>query len=209
MKKITDIKPQVKNKTRCNVYLDNLFFCGLELETVVKHRLKIGDAVEEERLGEIQRESEISRAFDKALGFISRSKKTEKQICNYLDGKGYLPSTVSAVIEKLKDYRFLSDAEYAEDYVAAYSANKGKRLLKMELSYKGVSEEDAENALASLGDESENAARVAEKYMRGKEHTRETAGKCYRYLISKGFDYETAKTASEKYRSDGNEEDDL
>ena len=63
----------------------------------------------------------------------------------------------------------------------------------MELSYKGVSEEDAENALASLGDESENAARVAEKYMRGKEHTRETAGKCYRYLISKGFDYETAK----------------
>lgn len=42
MNKITDIKPQVKTPTRCNIYLDNVFYCGLELETVMRYRLKIG-----------------------------------------------------------------------------------------------------------------------------------------------------------------------
>ena len=54
MKKITDIKPQVKNPTRCNIYLDNAFYCGLELETIMKNRLKIGTEIAEERLNEIQ-----------------------------------------------------------------------------------------------------------------------------------------------------------
>ena len=84
MKKITDIKPQVKTPTRCNVYLDNAFYCGLELETVMRHRLKIGDEISPGRLDEIQAESESLRALDKALGFISRSQKTKKQVADYL-----------------------------------------------------------------------------------------------------------------------------
>ena len=62
-------------------------------------------------------------------------------------------------------------------------------------------------ALDSLKDESENAARVAEKYMRGKDRTRENAAKCYRYLVSKGFDYDTAKATSENYRAESDDED--
>ena len=75
MKKITDIKPQVKNPTRCNIYLDNAFYCGLELETIMKNRLKIGTEIAEERLNEIQTESESLRALDKALNFISLSRR--------------------------------------------------------------------------------------------------------------------------------------
>ena len=56
MKKITDLKPQIKKPTRYNVYLDNVFYCGLELETIMKHRLKIGMDVDEEFLENIQLE---------------------------------------------------------------------------------------------------------------------------------------------------------
>ena len=209
MKKITDIKPPVKNKTRCSIFLDNAYYCGLELETVMRNRLKIGTEIDEDRLEEIQEESERSRALDKALGFIARSKKTEKQIEEYLAGKGYLPATIDYAKNKLKEYNFVSDSDYAEDYVGTYSRNKGKRLLKLELLHKGVSEKDMETALANLNDESENAARVAGKYMRGKDRTRENAAKCYRYLVSKGFDYDTAKTVSEKYRTDADSEEDF
>ncbi len=209
MKKITDIKPPVKNKTRCSIFLDNAYYCGLELETVMRNRLKIGTEIDEDRLEEIQEESERSRALDKALGFIARSKKTEKQIEEYLAGKGYLPATIDYAKNKLKEYNFVSDSDYAEDYVGTYSRNKGKRLLKLELLHKGVSEKDMETALDNLNDESENAARVAGKYMRGKDRTRENAAKCYRYLVSKGFDYDTAKTVSEKYRTDADSEEDF
>ena len=88
MKKITDIKPQVKTPTRCNIYLDNAFYCGMELETIMRHRLKIGTEIDPEKLAEIQAESESIRALDKALNFISRSQKTKKQVKEYLEKKG-------------------------------------------------------------------------------------------------------------------------
>ena len=79
---ITAITPQVKDKRRCNVYIDGRFYCGLTLETVMKNRLKVGQIITPERLSEMQLESEKNTAFDKALTHISATQKTEKQ-CQY------------------------------------------------------------------------------------------------------------------------------
>ena len=203
MKKITDIKQQVKNVTRCNVYLDNCFYCGLELETVMRYRLKVGMEIEEERLDEIQFDSERTRAMDKALNFISRTKKTEKQVRDYLCGKGYTDRTAEEVIGKMQDYGYLDDGDYAADFAKSASAKKGKRLIAAELRRKGVGENDVEKALDVIGDETESAYAVAEKYMRNKERDKTNILKCYKYLLSKGFDYDTARAATEKLMPDG------
>ncbi len=205
MKKITDIKPQVKNPTRCNIYLDNVFYCGLELETIMKNRLKIGTEIAEERLNEIQTESESLRALDKALNFISLSKKTKKEVEDYLRKKGYLDGTIETVISKMSTYKFINDEEYAKDYVKSYSKRKGNKLLAMELKRKGVGDSEISEAIEERSDESEGANAVAEKYLRGKEKTKENAVKCYRYLLGKGFSYDVAKEASFKFI--GGEED--
>lgn len=204
MKTITDIKPQVKNPNRCNIYLDNSFYCGLELETVMLHRLKIGASVSPEDLDEIQAESETMRALDKALNFISRSQKTKKQVAEYLEGKGYLEKTIEAVLDKMSAYKFVNDQNYAKDYARSASKNKGKRLISFELKRKGVSDEDMSEALGDIDGETEAeaATKIAEKYLRSKEKTRENAVKCYKYLLSKGFDYETAKEAANKIIKD-------
>ena len=204
MKTITDIKPQVKNPTRCNIYLDNSFYCGLELETVMRHRLKIGASVSPEDLDEIQAESETMRALDKALNFISRSQKTKKQVEDYLESKGYLEKTIEAVLDKMSAYKFVNDQNYAKDYAKSASKNKGKRLISLELKRKGVSDEDMSEALNDIDGETETeaATKIAEKYLKNKEKTRESAVKCYKYLLSKGFDYETAKEAADKIIKD-------
>lgn len=198
MKKITDIKPQVKTPARCNIYLDNAFYCGLELETIMRHRLKIGTEIDENELDEIQAESESSRALDKALNFISRSQKTKKQVSDYLRKKGYTEPTVNAVLLKMTDYKFVDDESYAAEYTRSASKNKGKRLIALELKRKGVSDEDMAGALDNIDGEGEAAERIAEKYLRSKEKTRENAVKCYKYLLTKGFDYDTAKSATDK-----------
>lgn len=198
MNKITDIKPQVKNPTRCNVYLDNAFYCGLELETVMRYRLKAGDDIEKERLDEIQSDSETARAFDKALSFISLSKKTKKQVRDYLTKKGYTDKTIDSALEKMQSYAFIDDEDYARDYARSVSANKGKRLIALELKRKGVSDADADAALDELGDELPSATAVAAKYAKNKENTRENLLKCYKYLLSKGFSYDTAKQAADE-----------
>ena len=80
MSEITAITPQVKDKTRCNIFVDGRFYCGLTLEAAVRSRLKAGQTIDPARLAEIQLESERGAALDKALHFIAATQKTEKQI---------------------------------------------------------------------------------------------------------------------------------
>ena len=197
MNEITAILSQVKDKRRCNIYIDGRFCCGLTLEATVKNRLKVGQIVTEEKLAEIQLESEKDTAFDKALTHLSATRKTEKQIRTFLAGKGYLPVVVDYVVEKLRGYDFLNDGEYADAYVESVSARKGGRLIRMELKGKGVSDEEIERALSEReeGAEEEAAKAILTKYMRNKPFDKETLSKAYRYLMGKGFDYETAKAA--------------
>lgn len=201
MPKITAITLQVKDKERVNLYLDGKFFCGLLLESVIKHKLKVGDDVLEEEISNIQYDSEKSKALDKAMGYLSLSMKTTRQVEKYLSGKGYNNPVIFFVLEKLKEYGYLDDSIYAVSYIRSYSKKKGKKLIEYELISKGIDKVDVEKAykLIEESDETlpENPCKdIAEKYMKNKEITKENLQKLYRYLLGKGFTYEQAKEAS-------------
>lgn len=202
MKTITAITPQVKNANRCNIYLDGEFFCGMSLEAVMKNRLKAGVCVSEKQLEEIQLENEKNVALDKAMTFLSGSVKTEKQVYDYLKEKGFTALVRQYVLEKIKDYGFVNDSDYARRYVETYSNRKGVKLIQLELKRKGVSEECAEQAVSALGSQADTAKMLAEKYMKNKEVDRKTIQKLYRHLLSKGFTYDDAKEAVERYLSE-------
>ncbi len=206
MSEITAITPQVKDKTRCNIFVDGRFYCGMTLEAAVKNRLKAGQAVDPARLSEIQLESEKSTALDKALNFISAAQKTEKQVREYLAGKGYLPAVSEYVLEKMREYGFLDDGSYAQSYASSAVKRKGARLIRMELRSKGVADEHIEAAVDGLEGEEETAKRLLEKYMRGKPSDRETLYKAFRYLMGKGFEYETARAALSAFGETDEEE---
>ena len=197
MNEITAITPQIKDKRRCNIFVDGRFCCGLTLETTVKNRLKVGQIITPERLAEIQLDSEKNTAFDKALTHISATQKTEKQVREFLQGKGYLPAVVDYAVEKLRSYNFLNDGQYAESYVESISKRKGSKLIRMELRSKGVSEMEIDAALDALPveQEIETAKGILEKYMRGKVCDKTTLQKACRYLLGKGYDYEVVKSA--------------
>ena len=197
MNEITAITPQVKDKRRCNIYVDGRFCCGLTLEATVKNRLKVGQIVSPERLAEIQLDSEKNTAFDKALTHISATQKTEKQMREFLQDKGYLPTVIDYVVEKLRSYNFLNDGQYAEAYVESLSKRKGSKLLRMELRGKGVSDAAIDAALDTLPAEreEETAKALLEKYMRGKVCDKTTLQKACRYLLGKGYDYDIVKSA--------------
>lgn len=195
---ITAITPQKKDKTRCNIEVDGRFFCGMKLETVVENRLKVGSEVTEEFLSRIQLESEKRTALDKALSHISLSMKTEREVRAFLAKKGYLPDVADYTVEKMRGYGFLDDGAYAASYAESASKRKGKRLIEAELRQKGVPDEAIRSALEGLGDETEQAKRTLEKYLRGKDGSdRRVRAKAYAHLISKGFDHDAAHAALE------------
>lgn len=190
---ITGIAPQVKDKSRCNIEVDGRFFCGMRLETVLENRLKVGSVVSEEQLSALQLSSEKMTAFDKALTHISVSMKTEKEIRDFLSRKGYLSDVTDYVIERMKEHSFIDDAAYAQAYCESAGRRKGRKLIALELRRRGVADDVIEEALSMLTGEEDSAARILEKYLRGKPHERKTFAKAYAYLISKGYDYEVAR----------------
>lgn len=192
---ITAITPQKHDATRCNIEVDGRFFCGMQLVTVMQHRLKVGSVVSEEELSLLQLDGERQTAFDKALSHISVSMKTERSVRDFLRRKGYLQGVCDDVVEKMKNYGFLDDGAYAKAYVESVGKKKGNRLIRAELQKKGVAEEEIDAALEERGGESEAAVCVAQKYLRGKQRTSESRRKTYAYLLSKGFDYDTSRAA--------------
>lgn len=195
MSDITAITPQVKDKERCNIYVDGKFYCGLKLETALRYRLKAGEPIDLAKLDEIQLENEKSQALDKAMTHLTHSMKTEKDIRDFLKKKGYVEAVADYAAEKLKEYGFLDDEEYCRQYAASAGKTKGPRLIAYELKRRGAREESIQAALSELSGEAEAAAAALKKYMRGKEFTKENLSKAYRHLMSRGFDYETAKEA--------------
>ena len=192
MPKITDIQIQKNNKTRANVYIDGEFAFGLEMLTVMKLGLKIGKEVSEQTLAEAVFDSDKSVALTKAVGYLSRAMKARRQMRDYLTGKGYSPRIISYVLEKLEEYRYVDDEAYAKLYVEQNSANKGERRIKQELQLKGVPREIIDSYCVVPSDLSEaSAVALADKYMRNKPRDAKTAQKLQRYLLSRGYGFDT------------------
>ena len=206
MPKITDMQIQKKNKTRANVYIDGEFAFALEMLTVMKLGLKIGQEVSESKLAEAIFDSEKSVAFEKAMDYLGRGMKTVKQMRDYLDKKGYDNRVVEYVVMKLKEYRYVDDDVYAKLYVERNAATKGDRRLKQELIQKGIAVSRAEQ-FANTDDEQalSNATRLADKYMKNKPTTVKTLQNLQRYLLNRGYGFDVVNTVIRNYKLDSEE----
>lgn len=202
MSQITSIEPQVKDKTRCNVYVDGRFYCGIKLEVAIKHRLKAGMEIDRAELDKIQLDTEKMQAMDKALTHMSASPKTRRQIGDFLTGKGYVDAVVGYVLERLEYYGYVNDADYCKTYINSVSG-KSKRVIEIELLKRGVDKSTVDEALSDYSDDDDEIFNLLKKYLRGKEPTKDNVYKGCRYLVSKGYEYDAVKRACKRI----NEED--
>ena len=194
MSQITSIEQQKKDKTRCSVYVDGAFYCGLKIEIAIKHRLKSGMEIEKSQLDKIQLDNEKIQATEKAMNHLSATLKTKKQMSDFLAGKGYTQAVIDYVIQKLEGYGYIDDYAYCRAYVGSVSG-KGKAALRAALIRRGAAREAIDAALDETDENEDEALAVARKYLRGKDITRETLNKALRHLISRGYGYDVAKSA--------------
>ncbi len=198
MSEITSIEPQVKDKERCNVYVDGRFYCGIKLEVAIKYNLKSGMQIEKEKLDEIQLATEKSQALDKAMTYLSACMRTRRQMSDYLTKKGYTQAVCDYVLERLEYHNLIDDAAYCRAYINSVKG-KGKRALEADLIKRGAEKNAISEALDEVEEDSGEAAVILEKYMRGKQHDKQNLYKAFKYLLAKGYGYDTAKDALGKF----------
>lgn len=189
MGKITRLEVQARHKDRVNLYIDDVFVTGLTLDTAVKNGLKIGKNVDEKFVIDMIFDSEKQSAFNKTANYMKSSIKTVKQIKEYLNKKGYDEAVINAVVEKLKEYKYLDDSQYVTAFVNTNKSKYGVHKLREKLKQKGV----ADANLSVLDDYEEDVdalKKVAEKYMSHKEKTPENYNKLYRFLAMRGYNFD-------------------
>ena len=189
MGKITRLEVQARHKDRVNLYINDVFVTGLTLDTAVKNGLKIGKDVDEKFVVDMIFDSEKQSAFNKTANYMKSSIKTVKQIKEYLNKKGYDEAVINAVVEKLKEYKYLDDSQYVTAFVNTNKSKYGVRKLREKLKQRGV----ADANLSVLDDYEEDVdalKKVAEKYMSHKEKTPENYNKLYRFLAMRGYNFD-------------------
>lgn len=201
--KITEIS-KVGKGLRYKVYADGEFAGIFEAEILARYQVKTGSEYSLGEFEEIKLANGDYACFDMALGALGHGMKTEKTLIESLQKKGYPDSSIEKAVEKVKEYGYLNDREYADSYIKTYASTKGRRKLKCELLNKGVPADIVAEALEAIdGDEQlESCRRLAEKYLRNKVKDDKLQQKLYRHLVSKGFDFSTAAQVLSEVKND-------
>ena len=190
MSKITKIEPQVKNKDRVNIYLDGEFKLGYSLELAMLNHLKNDVEISDEQLEQLVFENEKTQALNKAVTLLGKNLKTRRQMRTYLNDKGYSKTIVDYVLEKLSEYNYINDINYAKIYIRSVKNKYGKVKIIANLRQKGVSDKDIDEVMQEFESDTDSIMALAQKYMKNKEVNQDNVAKLYRHLLSKGFGYD-------------------
>jgi len=186
---ITEIK-KIGRGDRYYLILDEYRKHTIEADVLAKHKLKTGDEIDEEKMNQILLENGEFAAFDRALTYLEKNIKTEKGIREYLKQKGFLDESIDNAVCKLKEYGYIDDGVYAENYIRTYAHKKGRKMLAFELSMKGVDKAIINEKLEQflqVDDEQKSCNDLLQKYIKNKNIDLKTKQKAYAYLAGKGF----------------------
>ncbi len=192
-----------KNK-RASVYVDEQFVCFLNQFTVFKYKLKVGQEISIETLKKIQVETEEDTAFDIAIKYLTKYTKTEKELCKFLQRKGFVDEVVDLVLKKLKCYNYIDDRVFASNFVKMAQNKFGKNKIKMILKQKGISD-DIINEI-NMDSNTEIIEALVLKYMKNKDNSSQNRQKCAKFLYSRGFCWGEISSVLDSFSWEGESE---
>lgn len=144
--------------------------------------------------------------LQKVYRFLSFRDRSEKEIRDFLIRKK--AQNPDEIIEQLKEQGLINDERFAREWVEARrrSKQKGVKALRLELWQKGIDREIIEEVTRVESLES-SEEQIAEKALEKKTkiwknlEPMEFRKKATNFLMRKGFEYETAKKAIDKFLS--------
>jgi regulatory protein len=138
------------------------------------------------------------RTMNRAVKLLAAKPRSVAELRERLLEKNWTnDAIVTGVIEKLKEYNYLDDAQYARTVALSKLRQKpqGKRRLQFVMSRKKLDRETVDAAIEEAFEnipESELIDAAIEKRIRlkGNPETREEKKKFYDHLLRQGFDYD-------------------
>lgn len=208
---ITAVERQRRAAGRYLIYIDGQYAFTVHEDILVKHRLTKGERVDEQKMRLVLEDEEQQRAWSDALKQVGRRPRSEKEIRQYLRRKQVLPTLIDRIVVRLKEQRYIDDADFAAQWTEQriFSQKKGRRLIKQELQHKGIAPATIQETLNQVPAEEED--RLA--YELGLKKWKQTAGggldkqrKTAAYLLRRGYSNQTVSGVIRRLRETFREE---
>ncbi len=207
---VTDLREAVRDANRVNVYVDDKFFCSLDISQVVDLKIKIGKKLVEDELAELKRASDFGKFYSQALAYVMMRPRSAKEIRDYLKKKtfsrkirarnpktgeycakvreGYDAKLIEPVFNRLEERGYVDDEAFASAWIENRQIAKGisRQKLRQELQQKGIPSQVIDNVLtSSIRDERADLRKaIARKTSRYPDRQ-----KLIQYLLRQGFNY--------------------
>ena len=200
MKKVTAIRSGKRGK-RVNVYLNEKFAFSLEAEVAVKEGLRTERALSEDEIEALKKADLFQRCLTAAVHFLSYRPRSEAELRQRLNRRGFDGDNVAAVLARLKVQGLVDDLAFAQFWKDNRESFRPRSqwLTRLELRQKGVSEEIIEQVATQVDDE-DSAYRAALSKAR-RLPTADYDGfrrRLGQYLKRRGFGYGLIKPTVER-----------
>ena len=191
------------NRGRVEIALDGTVALRIPKAHFGACPLREGDEIDPEAYVEKLAPIQFADAYESALTSLDRSARTAKQIADGLRRKGYVQGAVDAVIQRLRENRLIDDALYAQRMAESQTRRSvGLYAFKRKLRAKGISDDDAEEALQAFNDEQQQTACLEAARTLHRKYaalpSREARGKLSQALARRGFGWDAIQSAVEQ-----------
>ncbi|MDM7466116.1 recombination regulator RecX [Staphylococcus warneri] len=203
MPKITKLEVQKKNKERFNLYLDNEFEMGIDIDTLVKFNLKKDQILEPSDMEQIQKHDHYRRGLNDAIQFLSYRKRTEKEVRQHLLKNEVSEGAIQQVIDYCYQEKLIDHDDYAESLknTMINTTDKGPEIYKQKLYQAGIEPNiiDQYTEIYLEQQPLEDIVKVVNKVIRTKKGpTSKLKQKVMQSLMQKGYTMERIKEAMDE-----------
>ncbi len=200
----------VKKRSKVTVYFDNEESLVIPYELFLKNTLFVDDVLTEEEINKLNDKVEIYKIKQSSFVYLSGRNHSKYELKLKLLKKSYNKHLINFVLSDLQRLNYLDDREFAKQYInAKLKKKKGIRLIKLELSKKGVRREIIEEVSAKFLDDprmKEAAKFLSEKKLKVLQRKDQTnlqiKQKLFSFLSNKGFTTEIVKEAINNLKLD-------
>lgn len=178
------------------VYIDGEEAFTLYKNEIYKYELLPDTVLTEEKYEEIMAVLN-KRAKLKIMEYLKQSDKSETELRNKLKRALFPDSCIQVAIDYVKQYGYINDTHYAENYIYSHKNNKSKQALEFDLRRKGISSEIIKSCMEQEYDpDTEIEAirkQIAKKCSDVSSLSSEQKVKLLASICRKGFSYENVK----------------
>ncbi len=192
---VSKISAQQKNQDRVNIFIDQKYCFSLTLDQLLEVRLKKGDELTQQQLADFKKMSDEGKQKARALDWLMRRPHSERELRDYLYRKHVDRELAEIFVEEFRTKKYLDDERFARWFAESrLRKNKSHKAIANELRTKGVSLQTIQSIVKELETTDYESLKLLVNKLRKRTRYKDET-KLIQYLISKGFSYDTVKTA--------------